>query len=79
VKIFDFGLAKELRTNERLEDGTYKLTGDTGSPRYMAPEVANCKDYNGKKLARAWAYPVEPSFITGPFYPLTHLALRRSL
>ena len=33
VKIFDFGLAKELDQREKLEDGTYKLTGDTGSPR----------------------------------------------
>jgi serine/threonine protein kinase len=38
VKIFDFGLAKELDPNRMLEDGTYNLTGDTGSLRYMAPE-----------------------------------------
>jgi serine/threonine protein kinase len=37
VKIFDFGLAKELDPNKRLDDGTYKLTSDTGSLRYMAP------------------------------------------
>lgn len=36
VKIFDFGLAKELDP-DKSEDGLYKLTGDTGSPRYMAP------------------------------------------
>ena len=33
VKIFDFGLAKELEPSKKLEDGTYNLTGDTGSPR----------------------------------------------
>jgi serine/threonine protein kinase len=36
VKVFDFGLAKEL--TEKLEkdaDGLYKLTAMTGSPRYM--------------------------------------------
>ena len=38
VKIFDFGLAKEIDVNAKLDDGTYKLTGDTGSLRYMAPE-----------------------------------------
>jgi len=38
VKIFDFGLAKELDESKILEDGTYNLTGDTGSLRYMAPE-----------------------------------------
>ena len=46
VKIFDFGLAKEIDLNSVREDGTYKLTGDTGSPRYMAAEVALNKPYN---------------------------------
>uniref|UniRef100_A0A6T6GV67 Protein kinase domain-containing protein n=1 Tax=Craspedostauros australis TaxID=1486917 RepID=A0A6T6GV67_9STRA len=46
VKIFDFGLAKELDPQKRLEDGTFKLTGDTGSMRYMAPEVAKSENYN---------------------------------
>jgi serine/threonine protein kinase len=36
VKIFDFGLAKEFDPKSAV-DGAYKLTGDTGSPRYMAP------------------------------------------
>jgi serine/threonine protein kinase len=46
VKIFDFGLAKEFHPSERDGDGTFKLTGDTGSPRYMATEVALEKPYN---------------------------------
>jgi serine/threonine protein kinase len=46
VKIFDFGLAKELDLEKRSEEGTFKLTGDTGSLRYMAPEVALGKPYN---------------------------------
>jgi hypothetical protein len=29
--------AKEIDPAKRLEDGTFKLTGDTGSLRYMAP------------------------------------------
>jgi len=41
VKIFDFGLAKELDQSKILEDDTYNLTGDTGSMRYMAPEGKN--------------------------------------
>lgn len=46
VKIFDLGLAKEVLENDKLPDGTYKLTGLTGSLRYMAPEVARQKPYN---------------------------------
>ncbi len=34
LKLFDFGLAKELRDTEKLEDGTYKMTGFTGALRY---------------------------------------------
>jgi serine/threonine protein kinase len=45
VKIFDFGLAKEYDPKSSV-DGAYKLTGDTGSPRYMAPEVALNQPYN---------------------------------
>ena len=35
VKIFDLGLAKELGCSKDNGDGTYQLTGDTGSPRYV--------------------------------------------
>lgn len=35
VKIFDLGLAKELGCSKNNGDGTYNLTGDTGSPRYV--------------------------------------------
>lgn len=47
VKIFDFGLAKEL--DPTLRHGCtefYELSGNTGSLRYMAPEVARCEPYN---------------------------------
>lgn len=46
IILFDFGLARELKPEERNEDGTYNLTEMTGSMRYMAPEVANSKPYN---------------------------------
>lgn len=46
VKIFDFGLAKEVVAEERMEDGLYKLSGNTGSLRFMAPEVALEKPYD---------------------------------
>lgn len=43
VKIFDFGLAVEIPSNRR---GPYKLTGNTGTMCYMAPEVYYCKLYD---------------------------------
>lgn len=46
VKIFDFGLAKEIRPEDKVSDDLYKLTGHTGSLRYMAPEVALEQPYN---------------------------------
>jgi serine/threonine protein kinase len=47
VKIFDFGLSRQMPSgSNKSKDGTYKMTGDTGSPRYMAPEVALQENYN---------------------------------
>ena len=48
VKIFDFGLAKRLSPEDKVEGDLYNLTGNTGSLRYMAPEVANCEPYNNR-------------------------------
>jgi serine/threonine protein kinase len=47
VKLFDFGLAKEL--DPSLRSGLtemYELSGNTGSLRYMSPEVARSEPYN---------------------------------
>eukprot|EP00545_Synedropsis_sp_CCMP1620_P002855 CAMPEP_0119015874 /NCGR_PEP_ID=MMETSP1176-20130426/11699_1 /TAXON_ID=265551 /ORGANISM="Synedropsis recta cf, Strain CCMP1620" /LENGTH=482 /DNA_ID=CAMNT_0006969199 /DNA_START=69 /DNA_END=1517 /DNA_ORIENTATION=+ len=48
VKLFDFGLAKEL--DDTMKSGycseLYELSGNTGSLRYMAPEVALSEPYN---------------------------------
>jgi serine/threonine protein kinase len=46
LKLFDFGLAKEEKPCDAVEDGKYKMTGHTGSRRYMAPEVAMDRPYN---------------------------------
>ena len=46
LKIFDFGLAKELKSTLAKRDGKYEMTGNTGSRRYMAPEVAKEQFYN---------------------------------
>eukprot|EP00814_Leptocylindrus_danicus_P003808 CAMPEP_0116006740 /NCGR_PEP_ID=MMETSP0321-20121206/1903_1 /TAXON_ID=163516 /ORGANISM="Leptocylindrus danicus var. danicus, Strain B650" /LENGTH=477 /DNA_ID=CAMNT_0003475341 /DNA_START=151 /DNA_END=1584 /DNA_ORIENTATION=- len=47
VKLFDFGLARELPFTGG-EDSTYALTRNAGSPRYMAPEVWLDLPYNKK-------------------------------
>jgi serine/threonine protein kinase len=40
IKLFDFGLAKRLDPSIETDNDLYLLTGNTGSLRYMAPEVA---------------------------------------
>ena len=47
VKLFDFGLARILE-NTSVSDEVYEMSGETGSLRYMAPEVADCQPYNQK-------------------------------
>jgi len=56
VKLFDFGLAGEMTETRKSEkEGLYHLTGMTGSPRYMSPEVGNEQDYNEKCDAYSFA------------------------
>jgi serine/threonine protein kinase len=45
LKISDFGLAK-LRPEKDTEKDTFTMTGETGSYRYMAPEVFRHEVYN---------------------------------
>mmetsp|Transcript_13707 Transcript_13707/g.24830 ORF Transcript_13707/g.24830 Transcript_13707/m.24830 type:complete len:195 (+) Transcript_13707:506-1090(+) len=46
VKIFDFGLAREFPKENQMTNGTFQMSGKTGSLRYMAPEVAKEQPYN---------------------------------
>jgi serine/threonine protein kinase len=46
LKLFDFGLAKRMDPMDKTETGLYRLTGNTGSLRYMAPEVAKGEPYD---------------------------------
>ena len=43
IKLSDFGLSKSLPVNKHAGydiNATFRLTGETGSYRYMAPEVS---------------------------------------
>jgi serine/threonine protein kinase len=56
LKIFDFGLAKELNDEDKQPDGTYRnMTAMTGAIRYMAPEVGTRKPYNHSADVFSWA------------------------
>jgi serine/threonine protein kinase len=45
IVLFDFGLAREVLDKDKLTEHTWKMTGETGSLRYMAPEVAKDTPY----------------------------------
>jgi serine/threonine protein kinase len=47
LKLFDFGLVTCVRARSSAEEA-YEMTGNTGSLRYMAPEVALRRPYNEK-------------------------------
>jgi len=48
VKLIDFGLARMLENANPTSDDKYDMSGETGSLRYMAPEVAEGLPYNHK-------------------------------
>jgi serine/threonine protein kinase len=45
IKIFDFGLAKELKPRDREGHDEFRTSGLAGTRRYMAPEVAEVSPY----------------------------------
>ncbi len=51
MKLFDFGLARELNhanDNDVQNIDLYEMTSAVGSLRYMSPEVAKGEKYNHK-------------------------------
>ena len=46
VKVSDFGLAKYVPRGSKTLNDKFKMTGETGSYRYMAPEVFKHEPYN---------------------------------
>ncbi|CAN0454116.1 unnamed protein product, partial [Laminaria digitata] len=47
VKLLDLGLSRVVSKSE-MDNARYNMTGETGSARYMAPEVAESRPYNEK-------------------------------
>ncbi|EJK52069.1 hypothetical protein THAOC_28697, partial [Thalassiosira oceanica] len=45
IVLSDMGLSRDTRNASKVTDETFKLTGNTGSLRFMAPEVALNKPY----------------------------------
>ena len=48
VKLIDFGLARIMENASSKSNDKYEMSGETGSLRYMAPEVAEGLPYNHK-------------------------------
>ena len=46
LKLIDFGLAKVIEGADPEANDVYRMSGETGSLRYMAPEVASNLAYN---------------------------------
>jgi serine/threonine protein kinase len=56
MRLFDFGLAKELKAVDLVkEPDSFRATGQTGSRRYMAPETVLCKNYGFSADVFSWA------------------------
>lgn len=53
VKLFDFGLSKELKPNQQVGNDQYHSSGLAGTRRYMSPEMAQVI-----ALLLAVAYPL---------------------
>jgi serine/threonine protein kinase len=55
VKVFDFGLSRELPEPCFNVNDTFSMTGKSGTLRYMAPEVVLGQEYNQKADTYSWA------------------------
>jgi len=76
LKITDFGLSK-LKPRPRLKD-VYSMTGETGSYRFMAPEVFRCENYDEKVDVYSYAMILYNLFYGHPPWP-TSTGLKAAL
>jgi len=66
LKVGDFGLGKLLEPLGADEEAMYAMTGETGSYRYMAPEVFMHKHYDKSVDVFSFAIIVQEMFEGGP-------------
>ncbi|CAN0063951.1 unnamed protein product [Pylaiella littoralis] len=67
LKLIDLGLGRVV-SKAADDQATYSMTGETGSLRYMAPEVAMSKPYNGAADVYGFAMILwEMATMTKPF------------
>lgn len=79
VKLFDFGLCKCV-LKAVIQSGSYQMTGNTGSIRYMAPEVALYERYDEKVDSYSFALVVwTMARNKQPFGRLTRAVHRQSV
>jgi serine/threonine protein kinase len=85
IKVADFGLSKSLLPVDKhagqhgVDHATYKLTGETGSYRYMAPEVFRHEPYNLKVDVYSFAMIIFQVFEgTPPFTGMDPVEAARS-
>lgn len=72
VKLFDFGLSRELPEGAFGMDEVYEMTGEVGTRRYMAPEVATNRLYGCKADVYSWSMVFwEMLQLEKPFAPLS--------
>lgn len=70
MRLFDFGLAKELKARDLVDPPEgFAATGLTGSRRYMAPEVCSCKNYGLKADVYSFAIVFWEVFSGQEAYP----------
>lgn len=74
VKISDFGLSCfRIQSNEK-----YKMTGKTGSYRYMAPEVMLCKEYDSSVDIYSFAFVLYSILENVPYMDYTNDQILKS-
>eukprot|EP00934_Nitzschia_sp_Nitz4_P000775 Nitzschia sp. Nitz4//scaffold161_size51353//37634//39263//NITZ4_006955-RA/size51353-augustus-gene-0.48-mRNA-1//1//CDS//3329537930//775//frame0 len=79
AKLFDFGLATEFNP-DKIRNPAYKLTGDTGTIRFMAPEVALCQPYT--ESADVYSFGIllwQICQLEAPFHKLSDEAVERKV